>query len=389
MRVVDSHLLRAGLASFWSYSGRVFGLGWTFALIHVLGIGSYGQYAVAVAAAAILNAGIDNAFFVRSLRLDEARYERERCARVLFGIAVAAVGVLCYLQWFVAGFAVVVAAGELLFNTYKSRFLRAGRPDVTMRFDAVRQLTSIALGASYLYLASDPTVAVAGALYLLPYLVIVVLCLGYVPGRSPAFPGGGKEFGLLSAEAFVGGVYTQGDVLIIGWIAGSDVAGYYSVALVTAIAISMIGQNFANTYIEKIRDADGHLSSAPSRGGIARVGLITGASMAAVGVGVLVWGGADETGWIAVILSVFVFARSVDHSFIVVLFVQKRDALRVRATLGVAAVKLAVLPVTVASLGGVGAAVVCAACELLLLAVYYRAVYHSPVAAPLDREVVT
>ena len=45
------------------------------------------------------------------VRLDEARYERERCARVLFGIAVAAVGVLCYLQWFVAGFAVVVPVG--------------------------------------------------------------------------------------------------------------------------------------------------------------------------------------------------------------------------------------------------------------------------------------
>ena len=155
-RSIDGHLLRAGLASFWSYSGRVVGLGWTAALIHTLGIGSYGQYAVGVAGAAIINAGIDNAFYVRSLRLDNARYERERCARVLFGIAVGVVGVLCYLEWFVAGFAIIVAAGELLFNTYKSQFLRVGRPDVTMRFDAVRQVVSIGLGVSYLYLASSP-----------------------------------------------------------------------------------------------------------------------------------------------------------------------------------------------------------------------------------------
>lgn len=388
MKLADSHLLRAGLASFWSYSGRFVGLLWTAALIHQLGIGSYGQYAVAVAAAAIINAGIDNAFFVRSLRLDEARYERERCARVLFGITVGVVGVLCYIEWFVAGFAIIVAAGELLFNTFKSRYLRDGRPDVTMRFDALRQIVSIALGASYLYLAEAPTLYTAGALYLLPYLVVVLLCLPYVPGRRPAFPGGAKEFSLLSSEAFAGGLYSQGDVLVLGWIAGPDIAGYYSVALVTAIAISMIGQNYANTYIEKIRAADGHLSSAPALSSIVTVGVFTGGSMAVIGIGILIWGGADYTGWIALILSLFVLARAIDHSFIVVLFVQKRDALRVRATVAVAVVKIAALPLLVMAFGGYGAAFACVACEVALLITYYRAVYHSsvPVTAVLDDE---
>ncbi|MGU3432786.1 lipopolysaccharide biosynthesis protein [Actinomycetes bacterium M1A6_2h] len=375
MKLADSHLLRAGLASFWSYSGRVVGLGWTAALIHQLGIGSYGQYAIGVSGAAIINAAIDNAFFVRSLRLDEERYQRERCARVLFGIAVGVVGVLCYLQWYVAGFAIIVAAGELLFNTYKSQFMRVGRPDVTMRYDAIRQIASIGLAVAYLYTVDGATLYVASALYLLPYLVVLIACVRYVPGHKPAFPGGPREFSLLSSEAFAGGLYAQGDVLIIGWVAGDRVAGYYSVALVAALAISMIGQNYANTYVEKIRAADGHVSSAPARSSIVRAGAFTGASMAAIGVGILVWGGADYTGFVALILSLFVFARAINHSFIVVLFLQHRDSLRVRATVTVAVTKIVALLAVVGTLGGYGAAAAAVVCEFALLVVYYRAIY--------------
>ncbi|WP_328810736.1 hypothetical protein [Rhodococcus sp. NBC_00294] len=375
MRALDSHLLRTGVASFWNYSGRLVGLGWTFALIHTLGIGSYGQYAVAVATAAIVNAGIDNAFYVRSLRLDEARYERERCARVLFGSVVAVVGVVAFTSSFVVGFAVIVAAGELLFNTWKSHLLREGRPDVAMRFDAVRQITSIVLGATYLYAVEAPSLSTAAALYLLPYLVVAAACLRYVPGRTPAAPGGPKEFALLSFEALAAALYAQGDVVVIGWVAGDEVAGYYSVALVAALAISTIGQNYANTYLEKIRAVGGHVSGAPALRDVVKVGLLTGGSMAVIGVGILLWGGADYTGHITLILSLFVVARAINHSFIVVLFVQKRDALRVKATVAVAVAKLAALALLVGPLGGYGAAVACVVCEAALLFVYHRAVH--------------
>ncbi|MDY6811278.1 MAG: hypothetical protein SW127_20060 [Actinomycetota bacterium] len=71
--LAESRAFRAALASFWNYSSRVVGLGWTALLIGKLGIAEYGQYAIAVAAAAIINAAIDNAFYVRSLRVDQDR----------------------------------------------------------------------------------------------------------------------------------------------------------------------------------------------------------------------------------------------------------------------------------------------------------------------------
>lgn len=377
--VPNSNIVRAGLASFWSYSGRVFGLLWTAAVIHTLGVGEYGIYAMGFAGAALLNAPLDNAFFVRSLRVSEDDFQRERCLRVLFGTAIAAIGIAVYTQWYVAGFAIVVAAGELLFNTFKSSYLRESRPDVTMRFDAARQLVAIGLGGSYLYLAQDPQLYVSSTLYLLPYIVIWCATLRFVPGRAPQMPGNRREITLLSSEAFAAAAYASGDVLIIGYVAGSDAAGYYSVAIVTALAIASIGQNYANTFVNSLRDAHGHVDSAPPVNNIVKVSLTTAAAMAAVGVGVLLWGGYDDVGYVALILSLFVFGRSVNFVFTMILSLQHRDALRVRATASVAALKVVSVFVLAHWLGGYGAAIACVYCEFAMLLVYRRAIYvHRP-----------
>ncbi|WP_032387706.1 lipopolysaccharide biosynthesis protein [Rhodococcoides fascians] len=377
--VPNSNIVRAGLASFWSYSGRVFGLLWTAAMIHTLGVGEYGIYAMGFAGAALLNAPLDNAFFVRSLRVSEDDFQRERCLRVLFGTAIAAVGIAVYTQWYVAGFAIVVAAGELLFNTFKSSYLRESRPDVTMRFDAARQLVAIGLGGSYLYLAQDPQLYVSSTLYLLPYIVIWCVTLRFVPGRKPQLPGHRREITLLSSEAFAAAAYASGDVLIIGYVAGSDAAGYYSVAIVTALAIASIGQNYANTFVNSLRDARGHVDSAPPVNNIVKVSLTTAAAMAAVGVGVLLWGGYDDVGYVALILSLFVFGRSVNFVFTMILSLQHRDALRVRTTASVAALKVVSVFVLSHWLGGYGAAIACVYCEFGMLVVYRRAIYvHRP-----------
>ena len=376
-RFSDSHMLRAAVASFWNYSGRVVGLGWTVLLISTLGVGDYGKYSIGVAAAAIINAGVDNAFFVRSLRIDEERFERERCARVLFGSAIAITGIVCFLEWYVAGFAIIVAAGELFFNTYKSKYLRRGRPDVAMRFDAIRQLASIGLGAGYLLLVPHPQLSIATALYVAPYAVIMLVTLAYVPGRRPAVPGGPKEIALLSSEAFAFAVYGQGDLLVIGLLAGDEVAGYYSLALVTALAVSTMGQNYANTFIERLRAADGHLDSAPALRDTAKVALVTGSVMVIAGVGVLIWGGADVVGVVFLLLSGWVVIRSINHVLIVILFFKHRDALRVRATVAAAVVKICALFPVVHAFGAYGAAVTCVVIEIGLLVTYYRAIYRN------------
>ncbi len=390
-RFADSHILRTAAASFWNYSGRIFGLGWTALLIAKLGVGDYGTYAIGVAAAAIINAGLDNAFFVRSLRVDEDEYERERSARVLFGSVVAAIGIACFFEWYVAGFAIVVAAGELFFNTFKSQYLRRGRPDVAMRFDAIRQLVSIGLGASYLVLADHPHLSTVMALYVAPYAVIMLVTLSYVPGRRPAVPGGAKEISLLSSEALAAAVYGQGDLLVIGLLAGERAAGLYSLALVTALAISTIGQNYANTFIDRLRAAQGHADSAPPLRHVARVAMVTSLVMVVIGVGVLIWGGAHVVGVVFLILAIWVFLRTVNHVLIVILFIQRRDALRVRATVTAAVVKIAVLFPMVHFAGPYGAAVASVVLEGGLLFVYYRSIYRdwvSPSGDTTDEEVL-
>ena len=377
----ENNFVRAGLASFWSYGGRVFGLVWTAAMIHSLGIDQYGIYAMGFAGAALLNAPLDNAFYIRSMRISEEDYQRERCARVLFGTLVGAVGVVVYLHWYIAGFALSVAAGELLFNTFKSQYLRASRPDITMRFDAIRQLVAIGLGGSYLYIAESPSLFVSSSLYLLPYLAIWARTLRYVPGRTPQFPGPRREFLLLSAEAFAAAAYASGDVLIIGAVAGNDVAGYYSVASVTALAIASIGQNYANTFVNTLRVADGHLDSAPPAKHILRVASTTAAVMALVGVGILVWGGADDVGYVALILALFVFARSITYVYTVILSLQHRDALRVKATAAIAVVKVISVILLAYKFGGYGAAIACVYCEFAMVLFYRHAIY-GPVRRP-------
>lgn len=377
--VPHSNIVRAGLASFWSYSGRMFGLLWTVAMIHTLGVGEYGIYAMGFAGAALLNAPLDNAFFVRSMRVADEDFQRERCLRVLFGTAIAAIGIAVYTQWYVAGFAIIVAAGELLFNTFKSSYLRQSRPDITMRFDATRQVVAIGLGGSYLYLAHDPQLYVSSTLYLLPYIVICCASLRFVPGRTPQMPGRRREITLLSSEAFAAAAYASGDVLIIGYVAGSDAAGYYSVAIVTALAIASIGQNYANTFVDSLRDARGHIDSAPQAKNIVKVSLTTAAAMVAVGIGLLVWGGYDDVGYVALILSLFVLGRSVNFVFTMILSLQHRDALRVRTTAAVAMMKVMSVFALAYWLGGYGAAIACVFCEFTMLVVYRRAIYvHRP-----------
>lgn len=384
MKIAESHFARTAIASTWIYSTRVLGLGFTALLIAKLGIADYGKYALGVAAAATVNAAIDNAFYVRSLRVDENRYQRERCARVLFGTVIAVIGAICFLKWYVVGFALVVAAGELLFNTFKSQYLRAGRPDVATRFDAIRQPASIVPAAAYLFIVSDPHLSVATALYTAPYAVIMLVCWRYVPGRRPAKPGDRREIFILSTEALAAAIYGQGDLLVLGLLAGDDVTGYYSVALVTAIAVSTIGQQFASTFVERMRAAAGQLHSAPGLRDVLKVAIVSGAAMAAIGVGVLIWGGADNVGIICLIMSFWVAARSIEFSFVGILFQQHRDALRVRATSAAAVLKLALLFPVIYFLGAYGAAVASVLCELALIAVYYRVIYHQRI--DLDRE---
>ena len=377
MARLSNHVVRASIAAGWSYSGRFVGLGWTALLIAKLGFTSYGQYAMAVAIAAMVNAGVDNAFFVRSLRVDEYRFVLERCTRVILGLLLMLSGAAVFLFEYIAGAAILIAAGELLFNAFKSRYMRSGRPDLVTRFDTVRQVASIGGAVVYLALAPSPSLTIATAIYLLPYIVVAGCTVPYIVGHRPSSPGRYREIVLLSTEALAAAAYSQGPLLVVGLVSGHTAAGYYSVAQVSALAIAMVGQHYATTYIEKLRDATGHRGAAPSLSNLIRMAGGTGAAMIILGIGILIWAGADTAGYTALVLSAFVAARSINYVFTTILFLQHRDGLRVRATVAVTLAQLALLFPLVHAFGTYGAAAACVACEFTLLATYYRAIYCS------------
>ena len=147
--------------------------------------------------------------------------------------------------------------------------------------------------------------------------------------------------------------------------------------LVAATAVASTGENYAHTYIERLRSAGGHRDAAPRPKDLGKLGAITGSAMVAIGVGVLIWGGADTVGIVFLIMAIRVALWAIHYSFAIILFAQHRDALRVRTTASVAVVKAVLLFPVVHFFGVYGAAVVGVLCEFVLVAVYYRKIYHS------------
>ena len=191
-------IMSLGAASAWMVIGRASGLLWTMALIFTLGIDDYGRYASAYAAAAILSAPIENIFVVRCVRVSEHLFLGERTLRVLIGSGLAAIGAAIYAASFIAGFALLIAGLEMIFNAYKSRALRDGEPGKIMRIDAVRQLSSIVIALGYILLAKDAaSLAIACLWYLSPYLVIILMTLRQIRGHGPLIPKQWREQGVL------------------------------------------------------------------------------------------------------------------------------------------------------------------------------------------------
>jgi len=280
-----SHITKAVVAAMWTYGGRGIGLLWTLILIAKLGIGGYGQYAMAFALAAIAAAPVDNPFSVRAIRESESRFLSERSGRVLVGLTAMVAGVALIGVNYLAWFALLVGGGEVVFNAYKSRAFRDGDPHRVMRMDTIRQTTSIALGTGYLMLAPQPSLVGASLLYAAPYLVIACASVRMVWGVAPKAPGTPRIIAILFTEHLANAVYIQGDILLLGFLTNSDVAGYYSVASTFAWAVAQIGQSFGVTYHEKLRAAGGHASAGPPKKHVFIVA--TGASLALLIVGVV------------------------------------------------------------------------------------------------------
>lgn len=356
------------MASGWMYLGRGLGLAWTAVVVSRLDVGDYGLYAMAFAASGIVVGLIDNPFLVRSMRVSDRAFERERRTRIGFAFVLLLIGLGLFQVNFVVGFAFLIAGGEIALNALKSQALRSGLVDRLMLLDLVRQGLSISLGAAYLFLADDPVLEIASLLYAGAYILAVAVASVSYGVRLPWFPGKLREAGILSFGALAGAGYAQGDVLLLGLVAGDEAAGTYSIASMVAWSAAGLFLNHANAHVREMRSG----GSGAHLVGILRPALAVSLVVLIISIILMYLGLMEPLGSTLAVLSAFVVLRSVNHVCTVALTVARKDLRRTIATVSTALFDLALVFVFM-SLGSLGAAIAAVLSELLLSCLYIPA----------------
>lgn len=361
--------------------GRASGLVWTILLISTLGIGEYGRYAAAYAIAAILSAPIENIFVVRCVRVSEKEYLSERSLRALIGAGLTALGLALYSVSFAAGFALLVAGLEMIFNAYKSVALRAGNPSQIMRLDAIRQISSIVLAAVYLFThRGTATLEIACLWYLVPYVVFVAmtarLCWGHRPGIAPDW----RQQGMLVVDAIIISFYLQGDILLLGLLTDNEVVGVYSVASQLALAASTIGQLYGQQYVAAMREQPSNPQAAPPLKVTLALGAILWVGTMVVALFLIAFTEYKEIGWALLVIAPFAALRSITNTWVTVLYVRGLDNPRILSNAIALAIRFILLIVLVLLLAP-HAAILAALCavigEIILAFAFLRLVKSS------------
>lgn len=381
------NLVKTLVGVFFMYGSRGLGLLLTLALIARLGIADYGLYVLGLALATMLSAPLDNPWSVRAIRESDEEFAAERVSRFLMGatlmVAGAALTSVSYFVWF----GLAVAGGEIVFNSLKSRSAREGHPDVVWRWDAIRQTSSVVLTCAYLFGTSHPTLQVASLLYCTPYLVILVLAGNVVRGHRPAMPGPARQMAILIGEMGGTVAYLQADVLLLGWLTNSTVVGYYNIPLMLTSALAAVGQSYAMTFHEPLRKSGGDLAAGPKLRNTLLISGIVGALVLITGVVMLMTPVPAQMAQAMVIMAGWAVLRTVICIFQVVLYAQRRDAIRFGTTIALIPVKFAILTVLVKlGLGAVGAAIATTATDAILLIVFAGVLYRKPKPKPVAPE---
>lgn len=369
------HLAIALWAVFWAYGGRACGMLWTLALVSKLGIADYGKYAMAYAVYSMIGPPLDNPFVVRSVRESEKHFLSDRATRYLLGIGLMALGLALLELSYIAAFGLFVSGGELVLRAWQSQSVRDGNVHKAAQLDTARQFVSVVLACGYLYAAGHPTLQMATSFLVAPYVVIALIVGPISLRHRPGIPGSPRLIAILIGEALGIMLYVQGDLLLLGWLRGDTVAGYYGICTTVTLAIIALGQGFGMSYSQKLRDGEGDLTSGPPLKGTLLLGLGATALVLATGLVMLVVPAVpNELAVAMVIMSLFCGMRTVSTVFQAVLYNQRRDGVRLVVNLGVVPIKLG-LVVALAGLGAVGAAIASVITDALLLAIYLRVLY--------------
>lgn len=373
--VASRSFLKTLIAMIWLFGGRGTGLLWTLSLVHQLGIGDYGQFGMGLAVTMIVGPSLDNSFAVRAIRESEERFNAERTSRFLLAVTLLALGLVLLPMVYFVGYGLMIAGGETANNVVKSRSVRDGHPDRAYRIDTARQTTSVLAGVGYLYAAHHPTLMQASLMYCIPYAVVVAVGALAVRKYRPGVPGPPRLIAALTGEMLGTTVYLQGDVLLLGWLTNSTVVGYYSLAWVVAGVVVAVGQSFAMTYHEPLRESEGALSGGPPLHHTLGLAAAGGALVLLTGVGLLIFSAPTQLAVAMMIMSGFAALRTVSWVFQTILYNQRRDLIRLAAAVGLVPVKLGLLT-ALAFLGAVGAAISSTVTDVLLLAIFTTALYR-------------
>jgi O-antigen/teichoic acid export membrane protein len=241
--------------------------------------------------------------------------------------------------------------------------------------DTIRQVSSVSIAGTYLFAVDHPNLSVASLLYCSPYLVVLVLAARRVWGHGPGIPGPPRLIAALVGEMLGMCIYLQGDVLLLGFLTDSTTVGYYALTVTVTVALAAIGQSFAMTYHEPLRKSGGDLSSGPSLRHIVLLGLGTGGLVLITGVVLLLTPVPTELAVAMIIMAAFCAMRTMSSVFAVILYAQRRDAIRLGANLGLVPVKLGSVA-ALAQFGAVGAAIATVATDAILLGIYAVAIYR-------------
>lgn len=325
---------------------------------------------MAFSLAAVLSGILDGPVNFRALRVSDSEFESDQSVRGLIGPIVLIVGLVA-AQFFsyVIGFALVFVAGELLLGVFKARARRDGDPLREQLIDFSRQSSSIALGALCLFAVSLDLKVVTFA-YSIPY-VIGGLGAAVRVFRLPRLPIARKEWATHSMTGLAGAGYMQLDVLVVGIVVDSAAAGTYGIASLFAWAVTIPSQQHVTRSVPSLRAGrvlPAEFVGSPGLGILSGVGVLTiGAALQAAAFA------PNDLGACLMLLAPFVATRSVNWALNTSMIFAHLDSVRLRATLITLAANIGLLVALAGALGVVAAATSSTLADLLLIAIYAKA----------------
>ena len=376
-----SNIRRTAHATGWIYSSRALLLGWALLLTYHFGIAEYGVFAIAFAVGAIIFTPIDSYFTVRTPRVTDEVFDGERTTRVLLGLGLIFLGWALWPFTFLGGFAVGKAGVDVCFQASRSPLIRDGHPDRAQRADAVRQIFGIGLGTVYVLFYPGAIMEVAALVYLAGCASPILIGVRNLVVHEPIRPELTPRTASIVAESIGGVAYGQAGVVLLGLLASTTSAGYYSFGLTLLMSLGALGQSFAYTFHQELRLSQGRVDTGPPLRTALMLSAAAGLVMASVAVA-LWWVGFDRALWLTFAwLAPVAFLRTLSSVSTVVLTMQHRDALRLKVTAISLTVKVGLI-VALSSKGGPGAAAAFLVADAIMSGTYAYNVYGRHASQP-------